>query len=89
MTRFVTKATPISYIDNKSHIEKLKSIWTCLIGYSDYISSEWFYSLGVGTHTNKQTNTHTNFPDKSYFKKPGICLVEKQLVLPYNEVKYV
>ena len=36
-THFVAKATPISYIDSKCHIKKLKSIRTCLIGYSGFI----------------------------------------------------
>ena len=33
----------ISYIDSKCHIRKLKSTRTCLIGYSDFISREWFF----------------------------------------------
>ena len=40
---FVTKATPINYVD-KCHIKKLKSRKTCLIGYSGFISHEWFTS---------------------------------------------
>ena len=34
MTRFITKATPIGYIDSKCYTSKLKNNRTCLIGYS-------------------------------------------------------
>ena len=67
---FVTKAMPIGYIDSKCHISKVKGSRTCLIDYSDFISREVFHSLGGG-HTH--TSTHTDFPDKSNFKKPGAC----------------
>ena len=56
---------PISYIDGKCHIKKLKSSRTCLIDYSGFILREWFL-IAQG-----QTHTHTDFPDKSNFKKPG------------------
>ena len=42
MTHFVTKAPPINSIDSKCHTKKLKSSRTCLIGYSGFISLEWF-----------------------------------------------
>ena len=51
----------VANIDSKCYIKKLKSSGTCLIGYSDFISREWFFnSLGADTNT----NTRTNFPDK-------------------------
>ena len=51
-THFITKATPISYFDSKYHIKKLKSSRTCLIGYSGFISFEWFLiTWGGDTHT--------------------------------------
>ena len=37
----VTKAPPISNIDGKCHIKKLKSSRTSLIGYSGFIPREW------------------------------------------------
>ena len=37
---FVTKVTPINNIDSKSHMKKLKSSRTFLIGYSGFISHE-------------------------------------------------
>ena len=78
--RFITKATPISYIDSKCHIKKLKSSRTCLIGYSDFISSRMVFNSLRG----KDTHTHTDFPDKSYFKEtrhaPGtIGIVQPRL----------
>ena len=68
---FVTKATPISYINRKCHTKKLmKSNRTCLIGYSDFISHEWFLIAWVAYI---QTNTDTDFLDNSNFNKPGVC----------------
>ena len=70
MTCFITKAPPINSIDSKCHIERLKSSKTYLIGYySDFISREWFLIAWGWTHT--RACTHTDFPDKRNFKKPG------------------
>ena len=78
----ITKGTLFVYIDSK-----LKSSRTCLIGYSGFISCEWFFiAWGTGTHTRTRMHTHahtqTDFPDKSNFKKQrehqpetGACLV--------------
>ena len=56
--RFVTKALPISSIDSKWHIKKLKSNRTCLIGYSGFISHEWFLiAWGTDTYTRAHTQT--------------------------------
>ena len=49
------------------HGKKLKSSRTCLIGYSGFISREWF----LIAHGDGHTDTHTNF------KEPGMCLVFK------------
>ena len=65
MMHFVTKAPPISNIDSKSHIKKLKSSRTCLIGY---ISCEWLLIAWGHTHT----HTHIDFVDENNFKKPGM-----------------
>ena len=53
-----------------------------MIGYSGFISHEWFNSLGMDTHAHANTHTHntythmlTDFPDKSNFKKPGEWVV--------------
>ena len=59
-TRFVTKPTPINSIDSKCHTEKLKGSTTCLIDYSDFISSKLFLIAQVRTHT--YTNTQTRIP---------------------------
>ena len=68
--RFVTKVPPISNFDSKCHIKKLKSSKTCLIGYSGFISHEWFLiAWGADTHT--RTHTHTDFAYENNFKKPG------------------
>ena len=45
---FITKATPIGYIDIKCHIIKLKSSETCLIGYLGLITCD---SLEADTQT--------------------------------------
>ena len=45
---FITKATSTCYIDSKCHINKLKSSKICLIGYSNFISREWF---SIAWHT--------------------------------------
>ena len=37
---FITKATPIGYIDSKCNISKVISSRSCLIGYSGFISRE-------------------------------------------------
>ena len=59
MMRFVTKTMPIDNIDSKCHIKKLKSSRTCLIGYSGFISHEWFLMPWEGdTHTHTHTHTH-------------------------------
>ena len=43
-TQFIIKAMPISYIDSKCHIKKLKNSGTCLICYSgfNYQVHPWF-----------------------------------------------
>ena len=57
--RFVTKATPIGYIDIASIIEaNLKAI----VGYSDFISREWFFITWGWTHTHIQTHILTSTP---------------------------
>ena len=52
-----------------------KSNRTCLIGYSGFISREWFLIADTHIHTHTHTHTYINFPDKSNFKKPGTRLV--------------
>ena len=55
------KAPPINIIDSKCRTEKLKGSRTCLIGYSDFISHEWFLiTQGADTHTDIHTDTHTH-----------------------------
>ena len=39
---FITKATPIGYIDSQCHYRQIESSRTCLIGYSGFISREWY-----------------------------------------------
>ena len=55
-TRFVTKPMPINSIDSKCHTEKLKGSRTCLIDYSDFISSKLFLIAQGQTHTYIQTH---------------------------------
>ena len=50
MMRFVTKAPPINSIDSKCRTNKLKSSRTYLIGYSGFISREWFLLAQGRTH---------------------------------------
>ena len=67
------KAPPINSIDRKCRTEKLKGSRTCLIGYSDFISHEWFL-ITRGAHTNRHTHRHTHTyrcPHDINFKKPG------------------
>ena len=52
----VTKAPPINSIDSKCRTKKLKSSRTCLIGYSGFISHEWFLIARGRTHTHIQTS---------------------------------
>ena len=54
MTHFITKAPPIININSKCHIKKLKSSRTCLIGYLDFISREWFL-IAWGADTRRHT----------------------------------
>ena len=61
MTRFVSKATPIGYIDSKCHIKRLSSK-TCLIDYSGFICI-----MFRGGHT------YVAHLHRSDFKKPGVC----------------
>ena len=71
----VTKAMPIKF-DGKCHIKKWK-YRTGLTGYSACLSWRQTHTHACTHHT----HTHTNFPDKNNFKKPGapvcadICLV--------------
>ena len=58
MAHFVTKALPINNIDSKCRTKKLKSNRTGLIGYSGFISHEWFLIVR-GADTHRQTHTHT------------------------------
>ena len=58
MTRFVTKAMPIGYIDNKCHIKRLNCSRACLIGFSDFISCH-LVSGQTHTHTSARMHTHT------------------------------
>ena len=60
----------MGYIDSKCHMSKLKSSRTCLIGYSGFISSEWFFIAWGWTH--KHTYIQTSAP-----KKPGMSLVQQ------------
>ena len=71
---FVTKATPIGYIDSKFDIKKQKISKTCLIGYLAFISREWFLiAYGVDTHTHTHVHMHTyRHPHENNFKKPGV-----------------
>ena len=61
---FVTKAPPINNIDRKCHTKKLKGSRTCWIGYSDFISREWFLiAWGADTHAGQkqfQETRHTS-----------------------------
>ena len=64
--RFVTKATPIGYIDSKCHIKRLKSSKTYLIGFQDsHHATSYSWSRGwTHTHTHIHTNTHTDVRTK-------------------------
>ena len=63
MTRFVTKATPISYIDSKCHISKLKTSGICLIGYSGFIA---WGQTHKHTHTHAHTHIHIDVHTKVF-----------------------
>ena len=64
MTCFVPKDTPISIINSRCHIKKLKSSRICLHGYLGFISHEIvFNSLGVDTHTH--TSSHMTMRNKT------------------------
>ena len=66
-TQFVTKATPIGYIDSKlMPYKKLKGSRTCFIGYSGLISCEWcFIAWGL-------THPYTDFPPACSQHVPGL-----------------
>ena len=73
---FVTNAMPIGYINSNCHISKMKSSRTCLIGYSDVISNEWFFIAWGWGHTHTHIYTHVYIhkhackcPHQSDFKK--------------------
>ena len=66
----------LNIINSKCHANKLKCSRSCLIGYSDFVS---FNSLGDGY---TDTHTHTDFPGKSNFKKPGDRLAQKHCYVP-------
>ena len=89
ITRLVTKATPISYIKRKCHINKLKSNRTHLIGYWGFISSELFsIAWGADTYTNTHTHTCIDFPDKSNFKKPATKKWDAVFFMSIPTIKY-
>ena len=83
MMHFTTKAPPINNIDSKCNTKKLKSSRTCLIGYKISFHVNGFYSLGRG-----HTNTHTDFPDKSNFKKPETTRIQAYMAMPLFEKIY-
>ena len=61
-------------VQQVSYISKLKSSRTCLIGYSGFISINWFFIAGGeggGGHTHTHTYTYRCL-HQSNFKKPGI-----------------
>ena len=83
---FVTKATAITNIDSKCHIKKLKSSRTCLIGYSGFISHEWYLLLilSLGADTDTHTHTHTyayQLPRQKQFQEtrrvPGLKMTNQ------------
>ena len=82
---FVTKPTPIGYIDIKCHIKKLKSSKTCLIGCSGFNSHEWFV---IAWGANTQTQTHTDFLNKNNFTG-GHLILKLGSVKPLQSDTYV
>ena len=72
--QFVTRATPIGYINSKCHIKKLKSSRICLIGYLGFILLEWFLIAWEWTYT--QTHKHTDVRMKTISRNQA-CLVYK------------
>ena len=74
---FVTKAPPINSIDGKCRTKKLKSSRTCLIGYSGFISREWFLIAWGRAHTETHTQTHTDVRTISILRNqawPGLIM---------------
>ena len=69
--RFVTKAPPISNIDDKCHIKKLKSSKTCLIGYSGFFSREWFL-IAWGADTHIHTDVRTKTMSRNQVRRPSV-----------------
>ena len=71
-------APPISNIDSKCHTKKLKSSRTCLIGYSGFISREWFLIAWGRTHT------HMHIYRLRRRKQPGLTkYIEKVIPRVY------
>ena len=68
MTGSVTKATPIQFIDSKSHIKKRRGRKTALSGYYACLSRDLLLmALGADTHTH--THTHTHIHQRSRTKR--------------------
>ena len=66
----VTKATPIQFINGKSHIKKWRGRKTALSGYYACLSRDMLLMASeAGTHT----YTHTKVCGQNDFKKPGAC----------------
>ena len=70
----VTKATPIQFINSKSHIKKRKDRKTALSGYYACLSRDLLLmASGADTHAHTHTHTrkHTDIRGRNDFKKPG------------------
>ena len=63
----VTKATPIPFIDSKSHIKKWRGRKTALSGYYTCLSRDLLLMA-----SRADTHTHTNVHGRNDFKKPGL-----------------
>ena len=70
--RTVTKATPIQFIDSRSHMKKQRCCKTALSGYYTCFSCDLLLiPSGVDTHI----HTYTNVRGRNDFKKPDMRLV--------------
>ena len=66
---FVTKALPISYLDSKCHIKKMKSSRTCLTNHTGQLH---IMPLVIMPSREGTTHTNTNTFWESNFYKPGV-----------------
>ena len=66
---FITRATPIYYIDGKGYNLRLKNGRNYLTSHTKSKSRHYvIYGLCIG-----HTDSHADVPHKSDFRKPGAC----------------